>query len=696
MARAAGAGPTRSSRRPRTPFGCRTAAPGSLPVAVLEIAAEIDPHEPRSASRERLLDARAEGGAEPRERATRSRPPSPRACPSSCAALPRRAVLALGRRLGRLWARLDARHLAIARDNLRRAFPDWDEARVDRDGARRLRALRHRDPRPALDGGPARGGAPRPRRRRGRRAPAARARGRPRCRRADRLTSATGRSRRSPRCRSSATWPSIARPLDNPALDRRLVALRTSTGNTVIYKQKALAHVHEDDPRGRHRGRPDRPERAGEGRRSSCASSAARRATTTVAAALALKTGCAIVPVRCALQPNGRYRMSLRPAGRVDGVRPARRGHRRADPAPDDDRSRAGCASAPEQWLWLHRRWKTQPPAAAPRPPPNAGRSARRAPAESARDRRRAPPRARAELGRRRRALAAGAARRAPALPDRAPHRPRAAVGRRALPRGARGRRDPGEPRPLGRRASRCAGAFDLGDPPAELVRDGSRRRGGRASRSAGATRRTAARCCSRAAAACPRGSGAAARCTTIARCSKAWGSRSRARPTPRSPVPRSGAPRRARSSAATGRWIGVNPGAFYGTAKRWPPERFAAAAELVARRLGATVAIVGGAAERPLGEAIASMLQVPVARPLRRDDARRPRRRAEAPAPAAHQRLRARCTSPPPSARRSSRSSARPTGRRRRPWASGPCSCARTSTARPACCASARSTTAA
>jgi heptosyltransferase-2 len=60
------------------------------------------------------------------------------------------------------------------------------------------------------------------------------------------------------------------------------------------------------------------------------------------------------------------------------------------------------------------------------------------------------------------------------------------------------------------------------------------------------------------------------------------------------------------------GPWIGVNPGAFYGGAKRWLPERFAAAAGVVARRAGAKVAIVGGAAERPLGEAIAEELQAP------------------------------------------------------------------------------------
>jgi heptosyltransferase-2 len=60
------------------------------------------------------------------------------------------------------------------------------------------------------------------------------------------------------------------------------------------------------------------------------------------------------------------------------------------------------------------------------------------------------------------------------------------------------------------------------------------------------------------------------------------------------------------------GPWIGVNPGAAYGSAKRWPPERFAAAADLVARRLGAKVAIVGGAAERPIGEEVAARLQAP------------------------------------------------------------------------------------
>jgi heptosyltransferase-2 len=59
-------------------------------------------------------------------------------------------------------------------------------------------------------------------------------------------------------------------------------------------------------------------------------------------------------------------------------------------------------------------------------------------------------------------------------------------------------------------------------------------------------------------------------------------------------------------------RWLGLNPGAFYGAAKRWLPERFAAVAEIVHRHRGVKVAIVGGAAERPLADAVAAAMRVP------------------------------------------------------------------------------------
>jgi heptosyltransferase II len=61
----------------------------------------------------------------------------------------------------------------------------------------------------------------------------------------------------------------------------------------------------------------------------------------------------------------------------------------------------------------------------------------------------------------------------------------------------------------------------------------------------------------------------------------------------------------------APGPWIGLNPGAFFGSAKRWEPTRFAAAGERLARETGARIAIVGGSLERPLGEAIAAAMDV-------------------------------------------------------------------------------------
>jgi heptosyltransferase-2 len=78
-------------------------------------------------------------------------------------------------------------------------------------------------------------------------------------------------------------------------------------------------------------------------------------------------------------------------------------------------------------------------------------------------------------------------------------------------------------------------------------------------------------------------------------------------------PCPEEWGARAADKLAHDGPWIGVNPGAFYGTAKRWIPERFAAAADIVARRLDARVVLVGGPQERPLAEAIADGMQAPV-----------------------------------------------------------------------------------
>ena len=56
-------------------------------------------------------------------------------------------------------------------------------------------------------------------------------------------------------------------------------------------------------------------------------------------------------------------------------------------------------------------------------------------------------------------------------------------------------------------------------------------------------------------------------------------------------------------------RVIGISPGAAYGTAKRWLPDRFAEAAATLAKERGASVALFGSRAEHALCEQIADML---------------------------------------------------------------------------------------
>lgn len=58
---------------------------------------------------------------------------------------------------------------------------------------------------------------------------------------------------------------------------------------------------------------------------------------------------------------------------------------------------------------------------------------------------------------------------------------------------------------------------------------------------------------------------------------------------------------------------VGVSPGAAFGGAKRWPAERFTAAARAVAHETGAAVALFGSAGERELCAGIARSLDVPV-----------------------------------------------------------------------------------
>ncbi len=57
---------------------------------------------------------------------------------------------------------------------------------------------------------------------------------------------------------------------------------------------------------------------------------------------------------------------------------------------------------------------------------------------------------------------------------------------------------------------------------------------------------------------------------------------------------------------------VGIHPGASFGPAKRWPPERFAAFADLAVGGLRADVLIFGSAGEASLAEAIARAMKHP------------------------------------------------------------------------------------
>jgi KDO2-lipid IV(A) lauroyltransferase len=85
-------------------------------------------------------------------------------------------------------------------------------------------------------------------------------------------------------------------------------------------------------------------------------------ATTTVAAALAVKTGCALIPAYTAIGPDGRYRAVYEPP-----LEWTPSGDRQADIARLTQQLtrviEGWIREYPDQWLWIHRRWKTQPSA---------------------------------------------------------------------------------------------------------------------------------------------------------------------------------------------------------------------------------------------------------------------------------------------------------------------------------------------
>jgi heptosyltransferase-2 len=75
----------------------------------------------------------------------------------------------------------------------------------------------------------------------------------------------------------------------------------------------------------------------------------------------------------------------------------------------------------------------------------------------------------------------------------------------------------------------------------------------------------------------------------------------------------RSGELLRQHGIAAAGVFVAMNPGSIYGTAKRWPADRFAAVADGLVESHGATILLVGSSRERPLLDQMAAHMRRPV-----------------------------------------------------------------------------------
>jgi heptosyltransferase II len=71
---------------------------------------------------------------------------------------------------------------------------------------------------------------------------------------------------------------------------------------------------------------------------------------------------------------------------------------------------------------------------------------------------------------------------------------------------------------------------------------------------------------------------------------------------------------RRARQTLGNGSWAAINPGAAFGSAKRWYPERFAQVADFLAIEHGFKVLLLGGKSEAEIGSEIERKM---VSRPL-------------------------------------------------------------------------------
>jgi KDO2-lipid IV(A) lauroyltransferase len=156
----------------------------------------------------------------------------------------------------------------------------------------------------------------------------------------------------------------VARPLDSSLLDRVATRLRERGGAEVIGKRHALRSIREALRAGRMVGiLLDQNASRREGVFVPFFGEPA--STSRSLALLALTSGAPVLPVFIERQAGGRHRVRV-----GEPIPPPATGDRRRDVLAFTEAFAAAVEArirlAPEQWLWMHRRWKTRPPARDP------------------------------------------------------------------------------------------------------------------------------------------------------------------------------------------------------------------------------------------------------------------------------------------------------------------------------------------
>jgi KDO2-lipid IV(A) lauroyltransferase len=151
----------------------------------------------------------------------------------------------------------------------------------------------------------------------------------------------------------------VARPLDNPLLEAWIAGIRTAAGNRVISKRHAFQHLVETLRRGGTVAMLIDQNVARE--QGVFVDFFGTPACTTTAATLAARrTGAALLPVVCSRRAPGRFTIRIGKEIPVAATADLRRDIL-ATTAEATAALEAFIREQPEQWFWVHRRWKTRP-----------------------------------------------------------------------------------------------------------------------------------------------------------------------------------------------------------------------------------------------------------------------------------------------------------------------------------------------